>query len=70
LQAKHIYIDPAVIAAYYAVLGDKEQSFTWLEKAYGEKSGSLLYIKTTPDFDSLRMDPRYADLLKRMDLPQ
>jgi hypothetical protein len=41
-----------------------------LEKAYGEKSGFLPYIKASPFFDSLRSDPRYAGLLKRMGLPQ
>jgi hypothetical protein len=41
-----------------------------LEKAYGEKSGGLVTIKSSPAFDSLRSDPRYGDLLKRMGLPQ
>jgi TolB-like protein/Tfp pilus assembly protein PilF len=69
-QAKRIYIDPAWIAGTYAFLGEKDRAFTWLEKAYGEKSGFLSYIKSHPNFDSLRSDPRYADLLKRMGLPQ
>jgi tetratricopeptide (TPR) repeat protein len=68
-QAKRIYIDPALIAGTYAFLGEKDRAFTWLEKAYGEKSGFLSYIKSHPNFDSLRSDPRYADLLKRMGLP-
>ena len=69
-QAKRIYIDPALIAGNYALLGEKDRAFHWLEKAYGEKSGFLNYIKSDPNFDSLRSDPRYADLLKRMGLPQ
>jgi eukaryotic-like serine/threonine-protein kinase len=69
-QAKRIYVDPAGIAASYAHLGEKDLAFRWLEKAYGEKSGLLLLIKSAPDFDSLRSDPRYADLMKRMGLPQ
>jgi TolB-like protein/Tfp pilus assembly protein PilF len=69
-QAKHIYIDPAWIAGNYALLGEKDRAFTLLEKAYGEKSGGVLAIKANPFFDSLRSDPRYADLLKRMGLPQ
>jgi serine/threonine protein kinase/tetratricopeptide (TPR) repeat protein len=68
-QAKRIYIDPASIAGSYAFLGERDLAFRWLEKAYGEKSGFLLYIKILPSFDSLRSDPRYADLLKRMGLP-
>ncbi len=69
-QAERIYIDPADIARNYALLGEKDRSFSLLEKAYAEKSGNLLYIKSDPFFDSLRSDPRYADLLKRMGLPQ
>jgi hypothetical protein len=69
-QAKRIYIDPAQIAGNYALLGEKDRAFSWLEKAYGEKSGFLPYIKAFPFFDSLRSDPRYAGLLKRMGLPQ
>jgi len=69
-QAKRIYIDPAWIAGNYALLGEKDRAFSWLEKAFREKSGGLLNIKSAPVFDSLRSDPRYADLLKRMGLPQ
>jgi tetratricopeptide (TPR) repeat protein len=69
-QAKRIYIDPAWHASWYALLGEKDQAFAWLEKAYAEKSGYLHYVKVYPGFDSLRSDPRYADLLKRMGLPQ
>jgi Tfp pilus assembly protein PilF len=69
-QAKRIYIDPAWIAGHHALLDEKDLAFSWLEKAFAEKSGFLLYIKNHPFFDSLRSDPRYADLLKRMGLPQ
>jgi eukaryotic-like serine/threonine-protein kinase len=70
-QAKRTYVDPAWIAGQYALLGEKDQAFTWLEKAYAEKSGFLgSNLKLHPYFDSLRSDPRYADLLKRMGLPQ
>jgi tetratricopeptide (TPR) repeat protein len=71
-QARRIYIDPAWIASRHAELGEKDLAFTWLEKAYAEKSGFLLYIKikVLPRFDSLRSDPRYAELLKRMGLPE
>jgi serine/threonine protein kinase/tetratricopeptide (TPR) repeat protein len=69
-QSKRIYIDPALIAANYALLGEKDKAFAWLEKAYAEKSGFIGYLKVFPHFDSLRSDSRYADLLKRMGLPQ
>jgi len=69
-QAKRIYIDPAWIAGHHALLDEKDLAFSWLEKAFAEKSGFLLNIKIHPFFDSLRSDPRYADLLTRMGLLQ
>ncbi len=68
-QSKRIYIDPALIAINYAAIGEKDKAFAWLERAYAEKSGWLLYMKVDPTFVSLRSDPRYADLLHRMGLP-
>ena len=54
-----------------ALLNEKDQTFAWLEKAYEEKSGFLTYnIKFWPTFNSVRSDPRYSDLLRRMNLPQ
>jgi eukaryotic-like serine/threonine-protein kinase len=67
---KRRYVDPGDIGYGYARLGDKDQAFAWLEKAYAEKADSLLYIKVKFAMDALRSDPRYTDLLKRMGLPQ
>jgi serine/threonine-protein kinase len=64
------YEDPANVGYLYAVLGDKDQAFAWLEKAYADKSVALAGIKTDHAMDALRSDPRYIDLLKRMGLPQ
>ena len=58
-----------LIAYDYAALGDKDQTLSWLEKAYSEKAGSLGYLKATTLMDSLRTDLRYIDLLKRIGLP-
>ena len=66
--AKHRYVDPADIAYEYASLGDKEQTFAWLDKAAAEKSGGLERIKIVASLDPWRKDPRYLDLLKRMGL--
>ena len=54
----------------YAGLGDKDKAFEWLEKAYEDHSTWLTYIKADPRFDSIRDDPRYRDLLRRMRLPE
>jgi serine/threonine protein kinase/tetratricopeptide (TPR) repeat protein len=68
--AKRSYVDPARIGFLYAELNDKDQAFTWLEKAYSEKSDLLGFIKVAPELDRLHSDPRYVALLKKMNLPQ
>jgi TolB-like protein/Tfp pilus assembly protein PilF/class 3 adenylate cyclase len=55
-------------AAVYAGLGEKDQAFAWLEKDFQARSGLLAWIRWAPPFDSLRSDPRCADLLRRMGL--
>jgi TolB-like protein/Tfp pilus assembly protein PilF len=68
-QSKRIYVDPGLIALDYATLADKERTFFWLEKAFAEKSAALSFaIKSDPKLDFLRSDPRYTDLLHRMNL--
>ena len=69
-MAKGRYVDPGYIALDYALIGDKDQAFAWLEKGYAEKAGSLQYLKTAHPLDALRSDPRFVNLLKRMGLPQ
>jgi TolB-like protein/DNA-binding winged helix-turn-helix (wHTH) protein/Tfp pilus assembly protein PilF len=57
------------IASVYAALGDKDRAFTWLEKAYQNRDGELILLKVSPIFDPLRLDPRFADLERRVGLP-
>jgi eukaryotic-like serine/threonine-protein kinase len=64
------YISPYEIATYYALMGDRDQAFDWLEKAYKERSARLEYVKSEDFFDNFRSDPRYLDLMRRMGLPQ
>ena len=56
-------------AVVYVGLGDKEQAFAWLEKAYEERTNFLAYLKVQTTFDPLRSDPRFADLVRRVGLP-
>jgi hypothetical protein len=56
------------LAAVYAGLGDKDQVFAWLERDFEQSSSYLSYIAWNPQFDDLRLDPRYRDLVHRMGL--
>ena len=56
------------IAAIYAALGNKDQAFAWLDNAYEAHAFVLIELKVDPKFDTLRADPRFADLLGRMRL--
>ena len=66
--SKPRYVPPFGIALIYEGLGDKAQALEWLERAYEDRSFFLTYIKVDPRFDSLRGEPRFQDLLRRMGL--
>jgi tetratricopeptide (TPR) repeat protein len=67
-QAKTGYVPPYVIAELYADLGDKDHAFEWLNTAYQQR-GHLLYgLRTDFTLDSLRSDPRYAELVRKIGL--
>ncbi len=57
------------VAAVYASLGEKDKAFEWLEKDFQNKA-ALTEIRWAITFESLRGDPRFKDLLKRMKLPE
>ncbi len=58
------------VALVHAGIGDREAAFTWLDKAFAERSHWLVWLRLDPRFDSLRADPRFIDLLGRMKFPQ
>ena len=60
----------AYLAAVYAGLGDKDKAFEWLEKDFQARNGKLSEVRWTLQYESLRDDPRYKDLLRRMGLPE
>jgi eukaryotic-like serine/threonine-protein kinase len=63
------YVPATSVALVYAGLGEKDQAFTWLEKAHKERSFQIQWITIDPRWDSLRSDPRFADLVRRIGLP-
>jgi len=59
-----------MIGVIYAGLGNNDKAFEFLEKAYKEKSPDVAYfLKNDLRIDSLRSDPRFSDLLRRMNFP-
>jgi len=69
-KAKAGYISPYSIAQSYADLGDKDHAFEWLNTAYQERDSSLINLRTDFTMDSLRSDPRYAELVRKIGFPQ
>ena len=65
-RSERSYVSPYFIALIYTGLGEKDKAFEWLEKAYHERHPYLAFLKVEPVFDTLRSDPRFADLLRRI----
>jgi hypothetical protein len=68
-QSKREYISPYSIAMVYVWLGDKGEAFAWLQKGFDDHDGLTDLLKVDPGLDSLRSDPRFQDLLHRMNFP-
>ena len=62
-------LHPRRIAICYAQLGDKDQAFAWLEKAYEKHDMGLFRLKYSALYDPLRDDPHFQSLLRRMNFP-
>jgi tetratricopeptide (TPR) repeat protein len=69
-QRKTGYSSACRIAEFYANLGDKDQAFRWLNTAYQERNAGLVALKTNFLLDPIRSDPRFAELVRKVGLPQ
>ncbi len=69
-RTKKGYIAPSNFARIYIGLGEKDQAFAWLAKGYQQRDVWLTFLKGDPIFDSLRSDPRFQDLVRRIGSPQ
>jgi len=67
-QSKRGYVSPKYFVLTHLQLGNKEQAFRWFEDAYKDRSELLVYLKVDPRFESLRSDPRFGNLLNRVNL--
>jgi tetratricopeptide (TPR) repeat protein len=65
-RSERCYISPTIIAFVYAGLGEKDEAFTWLEKAYDGRDFILVLLRVDPTFDPLRSDPRFENLMRRV----
>jgi len=66
---RHHYVSRILFVHAYLGLGDKDQALTWLERAYEDRDQWMVYINATPILDSLRPEPRFQALVRRMNFP-
>ena len=64
------YVTPYGFALIHTALGEKSAALDWLEKAYEERNGWMVYLQVEPRLDTLRGEPRFQDLLARMNFPE
>ncbi|MHC4172663.1 MAG: protein kinase domain-containing protein [Planctomycetota bacterium] len=64
------YVSPTFFAEVYASLGNTDEAFRWLEKAYKERNWGMLFLRIWPLWDPLRSDPRFDDLVQRINFPE
>jgi serine/threonine-protein kinase len=69
-QSKREYVSPVAFAEAYTALGENDEAMTWLEKGFEDYAGGMDILKAEPAFDRLRSDPRFQDLLRRMNFPR
>jgi TolB-like protein len=69
LHTDESYIPPQEFAIIHMGLGDKDKAFAFFGQAAAERFGPLAYVAVEPLFDSIRTDPRFADLLRQLNLP-
>lgn len=67
-RSDSMYVTPWQIATLYTRAGKKDNALKWLEKAYDQHDGNMTYIGVDPIFDILKGDPRFSNLLKKMNL--
>lgn len=70
VKVKHRWVPSEVPAFVYSNLNERDAAFTWLEQAYKDHTWCILYLKDDAIWNPLRPDPRFAQLLRRVGLPQ
>ena len=67
-RSAQTYVQPMWIAVIHIGLGEKDQAFDWMQKAFDDRSAWLVYLKIDPLFDPVRTDERFVELLRRVGL--
>jgi serine/threonine protein kinase/tetratricopeptide (TPR) repeat protein len=68
-RSQQTYVQPLSLAMIHIGLGERDEAFTWLSKAFDDRSAGLVYLKVDPVFDSISSDARFAALVRRIGLP-
>ena len=68
-RSRHEYVWPFSMALILGGLGEREGTLDWLQRAYEDRNSLLCFLGTMPEFDPLRAEPRFVDLLRRLNLP-
>ena len=70
-QSKRSHSGAAFVALAFYALGDKEQTFSWLEESYKQHEPALVFLNAwaIPNDSALRADPRFQDLVRRIGIP-
>ncbi len=68
-RSQQTYVQPTWVAVIHIGLGESDQAFDWLQRAYEDRSAWLVNLKVDPLFDPIRSDPKFVDLVRRVGLP-
>jgi hypothetical protein len=66
--AQRAYVNPYAVARSFAMLGNADSAFAWLDRAWVQRTMFLLWLRTDPEFVPYRADPRWAAFLRKMGL--
>jgi len=67
--SKHQYVTSYMVARIHAAMGETDEALRWLETAYQERAAWMVILRVDPRFDHMRSDPRFLDLMRRMNFP-
>jgi len=67
-RGQQTYVQPIALGLIHALLGEKDQAFDWLQRAFDDRSTGLVYLKVDPAWDGIRGDSRFTELQNRVGL--